>query len=391
MTCLTKVDIILFSLVLLLSFRVALSRTVDELEDSVEALEKEYLQRLKTVQDLKVERDLLEKKISYRNEETKELARDRLQVVEEKKQRERSIEDLKFRLEVEDNGEVEELEKTFEKLSHTLEETEIEYRNTLLLLEKLKESVESDSDRKLLRLLEGLSPCCFSLAPSISNIILSFRVLFNVCEEISRILTRFLGFFIWQLNWLNFLEALFTLWLISFLCILHILFMRWCLKKLANDTIFILGSELLVILTISDWFAALVKVHISKTLLSITPISWSIFFWLLLGFFNGIQKFSYSTSFEGRCTAFFSMIGRFTLLSSFIYSCGRFPAETYSKISWTALLLFEVKDNDPRIFTSLCNFIRVIFLRIESSSNSNMHLRTFFKQYWLGALYKRRL
>ncbi|EME31748.1 hypothetical protein Gasu2_47310 [Galdieria sulphuraria] len=152
MTCLTKVDIILFSLVLLLSFRVALSRTVDELEDSVEALEKEYLQRLKTVQDLKVERDLLEKKISYRNEETKELARDRLQVVEEKKQRERSIEDLKFRLEVEDNGEVEELEKTFEKLSHTLEETEIEYRNTLLLLEKLKESVESDSDRKLLRL-----------------------------------------------------------------------------------------------------------------------------------------------------------------------------------------------------------------------------------------------
>jgi uncharacterized protein involved in exopolysaccharide biosynthesis len=101
---------------------------VDELEDSVDALEKEYFGKLKVVQDLKSERDSLERKILDRKEQVKELARNRQQVVEEKKLKERSIESLKLQLQTGEESQVEELEKTLETLSHTLEETEIEYR-----------------------------------------------------------------------------------------------------------------------------------------------------------------------------------------------------------------------------------------------------------------------
>jgi len=101
---------------------------VDELEDSVDALEKEYFGKLKVVQDLKSERDSLERKILDRKEQVKELARNRQQVVEEKKLKERSIESLKLQLRTGEESQVEELEKTLETLSHTLEETEIEYR-----------------------------------------------------------------------------------------------------------------------------------------------------------------------------------------------------------------------------------------------------------------------
>lgn len=101
---------------------------MDELEDSVDALEKEYFGKLKVVQDLKSERDSLERKILDRKEQVKELARNRQQVVEEKKLKERSIESLKLQLQTGEESQVEELEKTLETLSHTLEETEIEYR-----------------------------------------------------------------------------------------------------------------------------------------------------------------------------------------------------------------------------------------------------------------------
>ncbi|GJQ08983.1 hypothetical protein GpartN1_g774.t1 [Galdieria partita] len=380
---------ILCSLVLLLSFVLSLARTVDELEDSVDALEKEYFQKLKAVQDLKGERDFLEKKIHYRKEEIKELAQDRLQLVQEKKQKESSIETLKYRLEVEDSSEIDELEKTFDKLSHTLEEMEIEYRNTLLHLEKLKLSVKNGNEKTLLRVLDRFSPCHFNL--SISNIAFFSKVLLNACEEISRIFSSFLGFFIPQENWLNFLQALFKLWLILFFFILYIILMRWCLRKLANDTIIAFGSELLLILVIFDWFAALVEVQSSKALLSTTLISWLICFLLFLRFLNGLQKFPQGTSFAKQYSAFFNVIGRLTLLYSFIYSCGRFPTEILAKISWISLLLLDGGDKQLRIFTSLRNLVRIVFLRICSSSNGDVHFPIFFNQSWFGARHKRRL
>ncbi|KAK4523760.1 hypothetical protein GAYE_SCF00G1656 [Galdieria yellowstonensis] len=220
MSC--RVGMLYALLLLFFLLKLVVSRQVDELEDSVDALEKEYFGKLKVVQDLKSERDSLERRILDRREQVKELAQNRQQVVEEKKLKERSIESLKLQLQTGEESQVEELEKTLETLSHTLEETEIEYRNTLLHLEKLRSSVETDSEQRLLRLLvEWFSPCQPSLVPSISNLILVFRSVIKICGNISCMMVRLFSFFIQQKDWLNFLEALCTWWLMALFVILQ--------------------------------------------------------------------------------------------------------------------------------------------------------------------------
>lgn len=141
-------------------------------------------------------------------------------------------------------------------------------------------------------------------------------------------LVKVFSFFVWQQNWLNFLEAIFTLWLVLLFIILHIVLMRWCLKQLANDVTVSIGSELLLTLVALDWFAAVVNIHICKKLFDMALFSWLILFLLLLGCFTSLRKFCYCASFSGWCTPLFSLIGRFTLLFSFIYSCGRIPVES---------------------------------------------------------------
>jgi len=387
MSC--RVGMLYALLLLFFLLKLVVSRQVDELEDSVDALEKEYFGKLKVVQDLKSERDSLERKILDRKEQVKELARNRQQVVEEKKLKERSIESLKLQLQTGEESQVEELEKTLETLSHTLEETEIEYRNTLLHLEKLRSSVETDSEQRLLRLLvEWFSPCQPSLVPSISNLILVFRSLIKICGNISCMMVRLFSFFIQQKDWLNFLEALCTWWLMALFGILHIICVRWFLEYFVSDITNAIGSGILFLLVLFDWLAMGFSVRLSEELLSWKPLSWLVFFFLFVGFFNRLGKVSDCNRFTSRCSSLLHAMGYFALCFSFVYSCGCIPSDTFAKISWTILLLLDTKVGDVRTFAKLMHQMGTKLLRMLSSDRR--YLPRYFRYYWDSALYKRR-
>eukprot|EP00871_Galdieria_phlegrea_P005096 jgi/Galph1/5588/GphlegSOOS_G4299.1 len=304
-------------------------RLTEDLEDIVDELEKEYLAKLKVLQDLKAEKDIIERRLKSRTAAIINLKEDRLLLVQKKKLKEQSIEEINQSLELDNQQEIKQLEFTLEELSRSVEDMEIKYQTTLDELENLKQAVETDGMQRISYALGSISSCQFSVGSMVANILFLIKIVFHACDGISSNITfvlRILGIFE---NWLSFLQAVLSSWLFLSISLLIALILKRFFNLLTSDLSTSFSFDILLILVFFQW-----KAEPTKDALALSMhwglLSWIVFLLLFCSLLNGIRQFCYNSLCSFRDVM--DIAGRIAVLLSFLGSCGNIPQSSKKDI-----------------------------------------------------------